>query len=367
MRLPGTNFEYGRPQFFATLLLVAFLVQSVLLITTYPRTHFESHLIHEGLQFINPERVGWSHFTFFGQPRQPLTELLAAIPVGFRNYAGLPDALWLPRIGFLLLGFFLGTAIWWVARRLYGDAGGYIALALYCLSPYSIRQALADNDVGLALGWFSMIFVAIGLAHNLYAPPRHWVFRTTLLLIAVAAGISLNGAAVLAVPLTLALLLYLAPGRRRAAAVVWFVAVAGAFGILKVASVVSARLLPMPIDVPVMSGNAEPIFAGPVSLWILNGALVVCVGVLFAWRRARYFGNWAPLLVFAILLLLAFTTYHVSWGPPAFVFAYIFIAGICADLLETRYRRSVLIAVVAFLVLHAATGLYTVFRLVLSS
>jgi hypothetical protein len=99
-------------------------------------------------------------------------------------------------------------------------------------------------------------------------------------------------------------------------------------------------------------------------MWMLNCAIVVCVGVLVAWRKTRYFGNWAPLLLFGLLLALALTTYHISWGPTAFLFAYLFIAGICADLLETRYRRPVLIAIVAFLIAHAATGLYTVFRLV---
>ena len=37
--------------------------------------------------------------------------------------------------GFLLTGIFLGGALWWVTRRLYGNPGGFIALALYCFSP----------------------------------------------------------------------------------------------------------------------------------------------------------------------------------------------------------------------------------------
>jgi hypothetical protein len=270
----------------------------------------------------------------------------------------------LPRVGFLLLGFFLGTAVWWVARRLYGDSGGYIALALYCWSPFSIRQTLADNHVGLALGWFSMVFVAIGLAHNLYAPPRHWVFRTGLLVIAIAASLSLNRATVLAVPVTLGFILYLAPGRRRAGFLVWITAVACAVVVLRLVRILAAAVLPLPVEIPAITGDADPVFPVSLSMWMLNCAIVVCVGVLVAWRKTRYFGNWAPLLLFGLLLALALTTYHISWGPTAFLFAYLFIAGICADLLETRYRRPVLIAIVAFLIAHAATGLYTVFRLV---
>jgi len=47
----------------------------------------------------------------------------------------------------------LGGSLWYVARRLYGNAGGYIALALYCFSPamivnvavgYGGRREIAD-------------------------------------------------------------------------------------------------------------------------------------------------------------------------------------------------------------------------------
>jgi hypothetical protein len=39
------------------------------------------------------------------------------------------------RLPFLAAGCLLGAGLWWVSRRLYGNLGGYTALALYCFSP----------------------------------------------------------------------------------------------------------------------------------------------------------------------------------------------------------------------------------------
>ena len=57
------------------------------------------------------------------------------------------------RLPFLFAGFLLGGCIWWVTRRLYGDLGGYTALALYCFSPAVLKACVApDPDVLAALG-----------------------------------------------------------------------------------------------------------------------------------------------------------------------------------------------------------------------
>ena len=44
------------------------------------------------------------------------------------------------RLPFLFAGFLLGGCIWWVTRRLYGNLGGYTALALYCFSPAVLQR-----------------------------------------------------------------------------------------------------------------------------------------------------------------------------------------------------------------------------------
>ena len=59
----------------------------------------------------------------------------------------------------------------------------------------------------------------------------------------------------------------------------------------------------------------------------------------FGWKRTRYFGNTAPLLIAALLLILAL-------GAPNFpgqgfhltmlVFLFVFVSGVFADLLETQ-------------------------------
>ena len=42
---------------------------------------------------------------------------------------------WLAAFPYLIFGLLLGGSLWYVARRLFGNAGGYVALALYCFSP----------------------------------------------------------------------------------------------------------------------------------------------------------------------------------------------------------------------------------------
>jgi hypothetical protein len=76
------------------------------------------------------------------------------------------------------------------------------------------------------------------------------------------------------------------------------------------------------------------------------------------WRRARYFGNTAPLLVLAILWLASPMAPEVAaFEQPAIVFAFVFISGLMADLLETSRRKLVLSALVMVLLFHALWGL----------
>jgi hypothetical protein len=62
----------------------------------------------------------------------------------------LTHILLLLRLPFLMAGCVLGGGLWWVTRRLYGNLGGYTALALYCFSPAVLRACVAPNSEVLA-------------------------------------------------------------------------------------------------------------------------------------------------------------------------------------------------------------------------
>src|SRR5258706_2951562 len=121
----------------------------------------------------------------------------------------------------------LGGSLWYVARRLYGNAGGYIALMLYCFSPAMIVAAAGAQslgEMGAVWGAFGAVWPAIAVAHTLYAPREVvlWNWRRILLLglsLALAAGnqFSLGVVTVAA----LLMMLWVAPVRKRAVFVIW--------------------------------------------------------------------------------------------------------------------------------------------------
>src|ERR1700682_4799913 len=73
----------------------------------------------------------------YDQDRSPLYYLVAALPLLVRPGSWLPESLQplLAASPNLFFGVMLGGSLWYVARRLYGNAGGYVALALYCFLP----------------------------------------------------------------------------------------------------------------------------------------------------------------------------------------------------------------------------------------
>ena len=65
------------------------------------------------------------------------------------------------RLPFLAAGCVLGGCIWWVTRRLYGNLGGYTALALYCFCPAILRACVSPNpDVLAALGVYGGVYTS---------------------------------------------------------------------------------------------------------------------------------------------------------------------------------------------------------------
>ena len=74
--------------------------------------------------------------------RSPLWYLVASAPFAVFpepiDTATVPASGWLARSPYFVFGLLLGASLWYVSRRLFGNAGGYIALALYCFSPAMI-------------------------------------------------------------------------------------------------------------------------------------------------------------------------------------------------------------------------------------
>jgi hypothetical protein len=137
-------------------------------------------------------------------------------------------------------------------------------------------------------------------------------------------------------------MLYLPIGRRFYAAGILILA--SAIGILILLSwfafdlrdVRAAALLPNWEGLQFTSKRLSPFLSVPGAMLAVVGFLA-CALVFLLWRRTRYFGTFAPLVV-AILL---------AWWPGGFVpgaselwavpFAFLFIGGIYADLLDDRF------------------------------
>src|SRR5947208_1181936 len=166
--------------------------------------------------------------------RSPLLCLLTAAPLLAWPHDLTPDSApywrWLPRLPFLACGVFLGASLWYVARRLCGNTGGYVALAFYCFSPAMIQAAAVwqtEPEIVAAWGAFGTIFTAIAVAHTLYAPREVvlWNWRRIVLLgVSLAIAIGSQFSMMVVVPMALIFLLYVAPVRRRAGLVIWIAA-----------------------------------------------------------------------------------------------------------------------------------------------
>lgn len=320
----------------------------------------------------------------FDQDRSPLYYLIAAAPSLMRPDAWLPQSL-LPimaAIPYLFFGVMLGASLWYVARRLYGNAGGYIALALYCFSPamiVNVGGAQSVGEMGAVWGAFGTIFTAIAVAHTLYAPREVvlWNWRRILLLgLSLALAIGNQFSLALLALVILPVMLWVAPVRPRAVITIWATAIAVAAVLLFAAyffepalfwqGLLHARWIsvePAAFGMSVSySSTLRTIFAGSPPLMII---LPVALIAYFAWKRAHYFGNCAPLLMAALFLVLGL-------GAPSFpgqgfhltmlIFLFVFISGVFADLLETRQNSFVTAALLGLLSASAIWNLLLLSR-----
>ncbi len=367
MRLPS-YIVIGRHQFMALLLLAAFAAQCGWLAWQRPFTTAEQDHIWAGRQQLERGATPRNY------RHTPLANVLAAAPL--RIDAGRPPAQaitpqsvqrevqrlhLLTRAPFLIAGILLGVSVWYVARRLYGNPGGYVALTLYCFSPAIIdRAATISQTVLSAWGVFGIVFGSIAISHNLYAPWRKWRYRTVLLSVAMALAVASHPAAMLLVPVGLAFILYLAPGRRIVGILLTVTACVVAFVLVLAAYSFSPRAFMNGIDLrewlAYQPAAARSAFFNAEFLWsLLNpGVLVLLIVSLVtyvAWRRTRYFGNTSPLLVAGGLIYLALITPMTPIAPVwALPFIFVFIGGVWADLLETRgkwYASAALVIMLA--------------------
>jgi hypothetical protein len=261
----------------------------------------------------------------------------------------LSSVIYLIHLPFVLFAVWLGGGLWWVARRLFGNEGGFFALGLYCFCPAVIRLAVMPNNDVLAMwGLYGLVYTAIGVAHAMQGPRRKW--RPRIALLTVALGLTAAAhilAALLGFLAALLFMLYLAETRRSYVMQILLVSAVGALAILfafygfdlapfsYVFTGGSARLW--------FSLAAARSFATDIANMPILIATAVAAILYLSTRRSRYFGNTAPLLMLLALTPII-TTQTVTapwlWALP---FLFTFVGGVFADALDTRYRKLFLV------------------------
>jgi hypothetical protein len=233
--------------------------------------------------------------------------------------------------------------------------------------------------MGAVWGAFGTVFTAIAVAHTLYAPREVvlWNWRRILLLglslvLAVGNQFSLAILALVILPL----MFWVASIRPRAVLAIWTTTIAVALVLLFASyffepalfwqGMLHARWMdfePAAFGMPVLYRDTlQTIFRNSPPLML---ALPVALIAFLGWKRARYFGNTVPLLIAALMLILAL-------GAPNFpgegfhltmlVFLFVFVSGIFADLLETQQRLLVTASVCGLLTAAAIWNLLQLWR-----
>jgi hypothetical protein len=357
--------RYGAPQVFAATLLLLFLVQCGWFVANVPLSQVEGNYILRGIALLHGSRAADPYHS----PLVAEAAVAGILPMALRLPAEttldqftLDRYRWLVRAPFLLAGLFLGACVWYIARRLYGNGGGYVAISLYCFTPGLVaRSSLVGPEILGAWGTFSAVFASIAVAHTLYAPRDAFLWnRKRIAMLGIAIGIMVGAqfALALVLPLALAFMLWAVPGRRRAAA-----------GILAAACAIGLVFLWVVYGTSIgffgtSMAKAEWIaFARPALAATLNGAVegfylreasatalltVLSLITYLLWPRTRFFGNTVPLLIAAEIVLLALLMPNAAGGIFFFYclpFFIVFCAGVFADLFESRRWHSLAVGV----------------------
>lgn len=345
-------------------MLLAFLAQCFWAAKSRAISDLEYRYIASGLPSASGEKTAVI---------SPSTGWVAALPVRtiplIRKVASpsISEALavprpWILRLPFIVFGLWLGAALWWVARRLFDDAGGYVALALYCTSPAIIK---ISSNIGpeIILAWSSLglIYTAIGVAHTLYAPPKKWVPRIVILGLSIGFALATTWWSFTLVLLAFAYMIYLSPGCRKKVMIVLTGATAIGCGIWGIAFWLTGSagigfkaLLAQKPSLGAL-GNLAFALSTQTDGYVLVLLFIVALTAYGSWPRARYFGNTAPLLtaLAAVLLFSLVPAIRVWDATLGLSFVFIFIGGMAADLVETRFRRPITLFLAACFIIRA--------------
>ena len=361
--------KVGLPQIASLVLLLVFAAQCLWFMANVPITQMESSYIEDGLLHVDRLVNAGSEY------RSPLIAVLAGFPAkamgSERNFARLSDYRFLIRLPFLVAGLMLGASLWYVARRLYGNLGGYIALGLYCFSPMAItRSSQVQPDIVGAWGAFGLVFTGIAAAHTLYAPRDVvlWNWKRILLMgIAIALCIGSQWSLWVVLLPTLGFMLWV--GHIRPKAVIAIFAASCAVGLFLLWAISSFR----PFVFAGALRNANWIEFSPAQFsgttvysllglfFLQNGLgtailLLVSLATFAFWRHTRFFGTAAPLITAVLLIAVGLSMQHFAGLTFLFValpFLTLFMAGISADLFETRYAVFANAIIVGVLVANA--------------
>jgi len=295
----------------------------------------------------------------FRKPEDKIVQTVDATTSTWELRHQLTHILLLLRLPFIAAGAALGAALWWVTRRLFGNLGGYTALALYVFSPSILRASVSPNpEILTALGFFGGLYTSIGVAHAMQGPRRKW--RPRIVLLTVCFGV-VAASHIAALPLLFGLgfafMLWIAEGRRSQLMPVLIAATVGAFAILFACYGFSPDAFSYLCrsDAAAIGFSLQParhfFTALPNSGIAIAGAaaLLLYLGL----RKTLYFGNTTPLLI--SLLLLGLITTGVPgepllWAQP---FLLTFIAGVLADAYDSPRGKLALAACGSIVLLQA--------------
>jgi hypothetical protein len=355
MRFP--RIQIGRPQRFAAILLLIFFAECLWVTSRQQLSTADCGNLNgdgtfayrvAGLPLTVQRMVllGVDHF------RSPANRLYAGGSLNGSTWEArhqLASVVYLIHVPFILFAIWLGGGLWWVARRLFGNEGGFLALGLYCFCPAVVRLAVTPNNDLLAMwGLYGLVYAAMGVAHAMQGPRRKW--RPRIVLLTLALGLTAAAhllAAIVGFFAALAFMLYLAERRRSYVMQILIFSTLGALVIVfafygfrpaAFSYVFTGGAARFWFSVEGLRGFARSVFNAPI-LIAAGVSAMLYLGV----RRSRYFGNTAPLLMLLALAPLVTTQTATAPWMWALPFLFTFIGGVFADALETRYRKLFLV------------------------